>query len=59
MTKTSSSTGKPPVCEADERNRRALFEIGRQRTEDAISLRRIEHILTGDACDHEAGNKET
>ncbi len=23
-----------PVCEADERNRRALFEIGRQRTED-------------------------
>gem|GEM_PF-5946944 len=41
------------MCEADERNRRALFEIGRQKTADAISLRRIEHILTGDVCDHE------
>jgi len=43
-------------CEADERNRRALYEIGRQRTDDAISLSRIEHILRGDNCGHETGN---
>ena len=36
------------MCEADDRNKQALYEIGRQRTNDAISLHRIEGILRGD-----------
>jgi len=36
------------MCDADDRNKQALHEIGRQRTDDAISLHRIEGILRGD-----------
>ena len=41
-----------PTCEADERNKRALHEISRQRTEDAISIHRIERILRGETSEH-------
>lgn len=40
-----------PPCEAERRNKQALYEIGRQRTDDAISLHRIERILRGDEPD--------
>ena len=43
---------EPPPCEAEERNRRALYEISRQRTEDAISIHRIERLLRGETCEH-------
>jgi hypothetical protein len=42
---------KPPSADtsgAEERNKRALHEISRQRTEDAISIHRIERILRGE-----------
>lgn len=48
----------PPVCEADERCRQALHEIGRQQTEDAISLHRIRLILAGDTCRHEEQDQQ-
>jgi len=40
-------------CESERIRKQALYEIGRQRTEDTISLHRLQRILEGtepDTC---------
>jgi hypothetical protein len=39
-------------CESSRIIKQALYEIGRQRTDDSMSLHRIQRILEGDEPDH-------